>query len=49
MEFVNPLEMLREEMESDDLAIRVNAIHRAKIVACAMTPETVRSQLIPYL
>jgi serine/threonine-protein phosphatase 2A regulatory subunit A len=46
---VNPLDILKEEMESDDLAIRVNAVHRAQLVAFAMTPEAVRSQLIPYL
>ena len=30
---VNPMELLKEEMESDEIYLRVNAIHRVKIVA----------------
>ena len=29
----SPLELLKEEMESDEIYLRVNAIHRTKIIA----------------
>jgi len=35
----NPLDLLREEMESDEIQYRVNAIHRIKIVAELIGPE----------
>lgn len=30
---IHPIELLKEEMESDEIGIRVNAIHRTKIIA----------------
>lgn len=33
---LNPFDLLREEMESDETHLRVNAIHRLKIVATLM-------------
>jgi len=29
----NPIDLLKEEMENDELFLRVNAIHKIKIVA----------------
>eukprot|EP00825_Cyclidium_porcatum_P000523 TRINITY_DN10164_c0_g1_i2.p1 TRINITY_DN10164_c0_g1~~TRINITY_DN10164_c0_g1_i2.p1 ORF type:complete len:203 (+),score=48.00 TRINITY_DN10164_c0_g1_i2:84-692(+) len=46
---INPLELLKEEMENDDVAIRVNAMHRLKIVAAILGPEGIKQQLLPYL
>lgn len=36
---LNPFDLLREEMESDETHLRVNAIHRLKIVATIMGSE----------
>lgn len=40
---VNPLDLLKEEMESDESYIRINAMHRLKVVASSMTLETIKS------
>ena len=29
----NPIDLLKEEMDSDEIYLRVNAIHRTKIIA----------------
>jgi serine/threonine-protein phosphatase 2A regulatory subunit A len=34
---VNPIDLLREEMENDETHLRVNAIHRIKIIATILT------------
>lgn len=36
---INPFDLLREEMESDETHLRVNAIHRLKTVATLMGSE----------
>lgn len=46
---INALELLKEEMENDDVALRVNAIHRLKIVATILGPEGIKVQLLPYV
>ena len=46
---INPMELLKEEMESDEIYLRVNAIHRVKIVAEVIGTEQIKSQLLPYL
>ncbi len=30
---INPMDLLKEEMENDETYVRVNAIHRLKIVS----------------
>ncbi|EGR34046.1 protein phosphatase 2 regulatory subunit A, alpha isoform, putative [Ichthyophthirius multifiliis] len=45
----NPFELLKEEMESDEISVRVNAIHRLKIVATLMGADQIKSILIPYI
>lgn len=42
------MDLLKEEMSNDQVGVRVNAIHRAEIIAAAM-PEVVETELIPYL
>jgi len=48
-ENINPIELLKEEMDHDDLAIRVNAIHRLKTIIVLTGGETFKNQLLPYL
>eukprot|EP01017_Pseudomicrothorax_dubius_P030106 TRINITY_DN3719_c0_g1_i6.p1 TRINITY_DN3719_c0_g1~~TRINITY_DN3719_c0_g1_i6.p1 ORF type:complete len:578 (+),score=136.71 TRINITY_DN3719_c0_g1_i6:50-1783(+) len=48
-EAVNALELLREEMESDDIALRINAMHRLRIVATVIGVDATRSQLLPLI
>ena len=45
---LNPFEVLREDMDSEETYLRVNAIHRLKIIATLMGPDKIKSQLIPY-
>lgn len=46
---VNPIELFKEELENDDIAIRVNAVHRLKIILTIIGGETFKNQLLPYL
>eukprot|EP01016_Furgasonia_blochmanni_P041612 TRINITY_DN542_c0_g1_i13.p1 TRINITY_DN542_c0_g1~~TRINITY_DN542_c0_g1_i13.p1 ORF type:complete len:580 (+),score=152.85 TRINITY_DN542_c0_g1_i13:214-1953(+) len=48
-ETVNPLDLLKEEMDSDEIAVRINAIHRLKIVGTVLGGEAIKAQLLPYL
>lgn len=43
-----PLDFLKEEMESDQIAVRVNAIHRTQIVASLIGDKAIEKELIPY-
>jgi serine/threonine-protein phosphatase 2A regulatory subunit A len=46
---INPIEFLKEEMENDEIAVRVNAIHRLKTVVTLIGGEQFKNQLLPYL
>jgi hypothetical protein len=48
-ENLNPFELLKEEMENDEVAIRVNAIHRLKTVVTVLGGESFKSQILPYI
>jgi len=48
-ENINPIELLKEEMDHDDLAIRVNAIHRLRTIVVLTGGETFKNQILPYL
>jgi len=48
-EQINPIEFLKEEMESDEIAFRVNAIHRLKTIVTLVGGEQFKNQLLPYL
>lgn len=48
-EQINAFTLLKEEMENDEISIRVNAIHRLKIVATLTSPEDVKNLVLPYL
>lgn len=41
--------MFKEELDTDDLASRVNTIHKVSIVATLMPVEAIKSTLLPYL
>lgn len=45
----SPLDLLKEEMNNDETYIRVNAIHRIKVIATIIGKDAVRTQLLPYL
>jgi hypothetical protein len=49
VEPINALGLLKEEMQTEEIHLKVNAIHRLKIVILSIGPEQVGSQLIPYL
>lgn len=46
---LNPFALLKEEMENDEVAIRVNAIHRLRTVVTIIGADTFKSQILPYL
>ena len=49
MEDINALELLKEEMETEEIHLKVNAIHRLKtVILCIGVDETIK-KLIPYL
>ena len=45
----SPFDLLREELQSEETFLRVNAIHRVPIVATLLGPEAVKNQLLPFL
>lgn len=49
MESINAIDLLKEEMIVDEIHLKVNAIHRLKTVAYAVSREDFRNQLVPYL
>ena len=49
MENINPFELFKEELDNDDPASRINTIHKVSIVATLMTPENIKSILLPYM
>lgn len=44
-----PLEFLKEEMESDQISVRVNAMTRTPIIAALIGNTAVEKDLVPYL
>lgn len=49
VEEINALELLKEEMQTEEIHLKVNAIHRLKVVALCLGQEATASQLLPYL
>ena len=43
------LTLLKEEMQTEEIHLKVNAIHRLTTVIHAIGMEAVHAQLIPYL
>ena len=48
-EHVDPIELLKEEMSNDEVACKVNAIHRLTTVVLAIGPSHCYEKLIPFL
>lgn len=48
-ENLNPFDLFKEEMTSDEVSIRVNAVHRLRTVVTVMGPDAFRSQILPYV
>lgn len=44
-----PLQLLVNELKSDDVQLRLNAIHRVSTIALALGPQRAREELIPFL
>ena len=44
-----PIAILMDELKSEDVERRLNAIHRISTIALALGPERARDELIPFL
>jgi serine/threonine-protein phosphatase 2A regulatory subunit A len=49
VEEINALELLQEEMKTDEVNLKVNAIHRMKTVILSIGPEQTKDKLVDYL
>ena len=45
----NGLSLLKQEMQNEEVHIKVNAVHRMKTVILSIGIEDTKSQLIPYI
>ncbi|KAI0049261.1 ARM repeat-containing protein [Auriscalpium vulgare] len=46
---IAPIALLMDELRSEDVQLRLNAIHRVSTIALALGPERARDELIPFL
>jgi len=46
---INALDLLKEEMTTEEIHLKVNAIHRMKIVVLTLNSSEIVNQLLPYL
>lgn len=49
MEDINALDLLKEELETEEIHLKVNAIHRLKTVILCIGVEDTIKKLIPFL
>jgi serine/threonine-protein phosphatase 2A regulatory subunit A len=49
MDDIDALALLKEEMETDEVHLKVNAIHRLKIVILSVGVDDTIKKVIPYL
>ena len=49
MEDIDALALLKEEMETEEVHLKVNAIHRLKTVILCIGVEDTIKKLIPYI
>lgn len=49
MEDVDALALLKEELEADEVHLKVNAIHRLKTVMMALSEGEIKTELFPYI
>lgn len=43
MDSANPIDVLKEEMDNEEVSMRVNAIHRLRIVATLIGSDKIKS------
>jgi serine/threonine-protein phosphatase 2A regulatory subunit A len=43
MDSTNPIDVLKEEMDNEEVSMRVNAIHRLRIVATLIGSDKIKS------
>ncbi|PWN45150.1 ARM repeat-containing protein [Ceraceosorus guamensis] len=48
-ESLYPIAILIDELKSDDVTLRLNAIHRISTIALALGPQRARDELVPFL
>ena len=48
MEF-NPMDVLKEDLDTDEVGSKVNAIHKVRIVASILGTEGIKNTLLPFL
>jgi len=41
-ENINPMELLKDEMDHDEIINRINAIHRLRVVASLLTADQIK-------
>lgn len=46
---IKPLTLLREEISSEDIHVKVNAIHRLYIITSLISPDEIVRDLLPFL
>ncbi|KAI0961552.1 hypothetical protein AcV7_000626 [Taiwanofungus camphoratus] len=46
---IAPIAILMDELRSEDVQLRLNAIHRISTIALALGPDRARDELIPFL
>ncbi len=49
VEEINALELLQEKMKTDEVHLKVNAIHRMKTVILSIGIELTKTNLVEYL
>ena len=45
----NPLELLKEELDNDDIQIKVNGVHRLPIILALLSKDKIVSEVIPFI
>jgi serine/threonine-protein phosphatase 2A regulatory subunit A len=46
---ITPIALLMDELRSEDVQLRLNAIRRVSTIALALGPDRARDELIPFL
>ena len=46
---INAIDLLKEEMQTEDIHLKVNAVHRLKTVVLSLGQSDTVNQLLPYL
>ena len=49
VEEINALDLLKEEMITEEVHLKVNAIHRMKTVILSIGPAETTTSLLPYI